>query len=344
MNLEKRIYGHLPCGQEVVAYVMKNDQGMSVELLNYGGLITQMVVPDQKGKRKNIVLGYNSLEGYLENNAYFGALVGRYANRIAAGNFTLEGKKYQLSTNHGTHHLHGGFIGYDKVIWDCETLNNPHSLSVKLAYLSPHLEEGFPGNVSLVVTYTLTEDNQFHIHYQAQTDRATPINLTQHSYFNLSGNPHQSILDHILEIQADLVLETNEELIPTGKFQAVENTPLDFRTPKTLGADIMQSDSSLKTKTIYDDCYIFTQRGKRLKQVARLVHPTSGRVLEVKTDTPGMQLYTPLQLASPFVDYGAVCLETQFFPDSPNQHHFPSTILHSGKFFSSETQYNFSVL
>lgn len=344
MNLEKRIYGQVPNGQDVVAYVMQNDQGMSVELLNYGGLITQIVVPDQKDKRQNIVLGYNSLSSYLENKPYFGALVGRYANRIATGNFNLKKKNYQISINHGRHHLHGGFVGYDKVMWDSETLNDPRSLAVKLSYLSPHLEEGFPGNLMLTVTYRLTDDNQFHIHYEAQTDQATPINLTQHSYFNLSGNPDQSILDHILEIQADLFLETNKELIPTGKLLSVQNTPLDFRIPKPLGEDIMRSDSFLKTMVGYDHCYAFAQKKGTLKQAARLVHPTSGRVLEVKTDTPGMQLYTPRQLAPPFVNYGGVCLETQFFPDSPNQSDFPSTILLPGKIFSSETQYNFSVL
>ncbi len=344
MTLAQRIYGQLPNGQEVEAYLLKNEQGMSVEFLNYGGIITRILVPDKEEKIQNIVLGHQSLAPYLADKAYLGALIGRFANRIGKGSFFLEGKKYQLSVNHGNHHLHGGFIGYDKVIWDCEPIKDSASIAVKLTYSSPHLEEGFPGNLKLSVTYRLTHNNQFHVSYEAQTDRATPVNLTQHTYFNLSGNVNETIFDHRLAIFADLYLETDKALIPTGKLLTVDNTAYDFRVPRDIWASIIRNNSAEEKIRGYDLCYALTPSKGDLQLAARLVHPNSGRVLEVKTNTPGIQFYTPSHLAAPFVNYGGLCLETQFFPDSPNQPNFPSTILMPGEIFLSETQFNFLVL
>lgn len=343
VKIQKKLFGTLEDGREVYLYTLANTNNMEVHITNYGGIVTAVRVPDKGGNIENVVLGFDSLEKYLGDDPYLGAIVGRYANRIADGTFTLDGKKYTLAKNNGDNHLHGGIKGFDSVLWDAEMMDDG---SLKLSYLSEDGEEGYPGNLDVTVTYSLTDDNGLHIEYKATTDQATPVNLTNHSYFNLSGNPEATILDHQLKINADQYTPVNDELIPTGEIQPVEGTPFDFTEFHRVGARIDQVEGG------YDHNYVLSQTASdSLFHAATLYSPESGREMKVLTIEPGIQFYSGNFLdgslkgpdGTPFVQHAALCLETQHFPNSPNEPDFPSTILRPGEKYHSVTVYQFSL-
>ena len=331
-------------GQEVLQYTLKNANGMEVKILNYGGTITDIITADKQGQMGNVVLSYDSLSGYRQNGQpYFGALVGRYANRIANAKFTLDGKEYKLAANDHGNTLHGGLKGFDKVIW---TATPAGDSSLQLVYNSKDGEEGYPGNLQATVVYTLTSGNALQIAYKATSDKPTPVNLTNHSYFNLSAGKDSTILDDELSLKASHYTPVNDKLIPTGKLEDVKGTPMDFTSPKKIGAEIA------KVKGGYDHNFVLDKNEGELEVVATLYDPTSGRFMEVSTTQPGIQFYTGNFLDGTLANthngqkYGknaALCLETQHFPDSPNQPSFPSVILKPGETFSQTTVYRFSV-
>ena len=330
--------------QPVKKYTITNDSGMQVSILNYGGTVTDIITPDKEGNKGNVVLGFDSLSGYLQKgNPYFGALIGRYGNRIANARFTLDGKTYHLAANNNGNSLHGGIKGFDKVIWNAEKSGDS---SLVLTYLSKDGEEGYPGNLNVKVVYTLTSNNGLKIDYTATTDKATPLNLTNHSYFNLSGGKDSTILNHEVMIDADKYTEVNDKLIPTGKLPDVKNTPMDFTTEKTVGKDIEQ------VKGGFDHNWVLNKKGNDIEKAATVYDPSSGRMMEVWTTQPGIQFYTGNFLDGSltntyngvkYIKHAALCLETQHFPDSPNQPSFPNTILKPGETFHQTTIYQFSV-
>jgi len=335
-------YGQVD-GKTVTQFTIQNANGMVLKLINYGGTVTDLLVPDKNGQTGNVVLGYDSLGGFLQNgNPYFGCLVGRYANRIANARFTLDGKTYTLAANNNGNSLHGGIKGFDKVIWDAEPLGDS---SVKLTYLSKDGEEGYPGNLQAEVIYTLTADNALKIEYTATTDKATPVNLTNHCYFNLSGGTDTTILDHELMLKADKYTAVNDKLIPTGENPAVSGTPMDFTTAKKVGRDIAQVPGG------YDHNWVLSKSGNDLELAATLYHAASGRFMEVYTTEPGVQFYSGNFLDGTlkgrdgrnYVKHAGLCLEAQHFPDSPNQPSFPNTILKPGEKYHQVTIYKFSV-
>jgi aldose 1-epimerase len=329
-------------GKEVIEYTLDNGNGVSVKILNYGGTITHLITPDKNGTAGDVVLGFDSLSGYLQaGNPYFGALIGRYGNRIANGKFTLDGKTYTLAQNNNGNSLHGGIKGFDKVVWTGSPLGDS---SLKLTYDSKDGEEGYPGNLHAEVVYTLTGNNELKLEYTATTDKATPINLTNHAYYNLSAGADSTILDHELMLKADKYTEVNDKLIPTGKNPDVKGTPMDFTTSKKIGADIGKVPGG------YDHNWVLN-KGAGLEEVAALYHAGSGRYMEVFTTEPGIQFYTGNFLDGTlkggkggkiYVKNAALCLETQHFPDSPNQASFPSTILKPGETYHQTTIYKFS--
>lgn len=331
-------------GKDVYQYTLKNKVGTTVKIINYGGTITDLIVADKKNSFDNVVLGFDSLAGYLQaGNPCFGCLVGRYANRIAKAAFTLNGKKYPLAANNNGNSLHGGLKGFDKVVWDAKPLTEKNALL--LQYKSKNGEEGYPGNLTVEVTYILTEDNALEIAYEAVTDADTPVNLTNHAYFNLSGGADETILDHVLELKADSYTLADETLIPTGAIVTVKDTPLDFRTAKKVGKDIAAVAPG------YDHNFVLPHPGN-LQTIGGLHHVASGRYMEVATTQPGVQLYTGNFLNGSLKNtyknrlynkYAGLCLETQHYPDSPNQPAFPSTILKPGETFKELTVYKFSV-
>ncbi len=344
MDIFKEEFGRLPDGTVIDLYTLNNSQGLRARIMTYGAIVVSLEVPDREGKVADITLGYDSLDGYLETTPYFGAVVGRYGNRIAKGRFTLDGMEYTLATNNGENHLHGGIKGFDKVVWTAEPVREDDAVGVKLSYLSPDGEEGYPGNLQSVVTYWITEANEFKVTYLAETDRVTPVNLTHHSYFNLAGQGTGDILGHELMLSADRYTPVDEGLIPTGELRAVASTPFDFTTPHTVGERIAQVEGG------YDHNFVLNKDGDELTLAARVAEPSSGRVMEIFTTEPGIQFY-----AGNFLDgsitgkvgkvyhkhYG-FCLETQHFPDSPNHAHFPSTILRPGEQYQSLTIHRFS--
>ncbi|MEN8769315.1 MAG: aldose epimerase family protein [Candidatus Arcticimaribacter sp.] len=342
-GITKDHFGTLKEQIDVYAYVLKNSNGLEVEVLNYGGIIRRLSLPNRDRQFENCVLGFDDLKDYEEKSPYFGAIVGRFGNRIAHGKFMLDGTEYSLAQNHGTHHLHGGEKGFDKAIWQVQEDITTEGVGLILTHISPHLEEGYPGTLSTQVTYRLTEQNILMVDYIAHTDRPTILNLTQHSYFNLSGNLQQDCLDHHLQIQADHFLAVDQNMIPTGEKTAVHKTPFDFTTVKNIGEAIIKPHKQLSIGKGFDHCYCFDVTQKEFKKVAALYHSQSGRKMEVYTSSPGMQLYTANHLEAPFVTNGAVCLETQGYPDSPNQTHFPSTILRPEESFKSSTHFQFSI-
>lgn len=327
-------WGNLADGRSVVKYRLTHANGLALEILNYGGIIQRLEVPDRLGNSTNIVLGYDGLNSYLEDQIYLGALIGRFANRIAKGAFTLNRQHYQLTKNLGSHHLHGGDAGFHQVLWQVTPEKTHNSVGLLLSHQSPHGAGGYPGNLNIQIRYRLSQDKRLEILYQASTDRKTAVNLTQHSYFHLGGNFQQNICRHQLQIDASSVLKTDLHGIPTGAFIPVENTPLDFRATNSL---------AIKSKTpfSYDHCYVLTTNETKLKRVAQLSDPLSGRKMTVWTDQPGMQLYIPQSLPKPFVPLGAICLETQNFPDAPNHSHFPSPWVSPEKPYQAETHYEF---
>lgn len=341
MKITKEIFGQLDT-TEVYLYTLSNHNGMKVRITNYGGIVTSVLVPDKEGKLADVVLGFDSLQPYLDGHPYFGSIVGRYGNRIAKGKFSIDGEEYTLATNNGPNHLHGGLRGFDKVIWDAETIENNDSAALILSYKSPDMEEGYPGNLNARVSYILNNDDELKIRYFATTDKATPVNLTHHSYFNLSGS-QQNALDHILMIDADKYVAVDETLIPTGDLEGLDNSPMDFRKPKAIGEHIDEVEGG------YDHTYVLNNRGELLK-VAEVYHPSTGRFMEVFTSEPGIQFYSGNFLDGSLTGKNGIvyhkhhgfCLETQHFPDSPNQPAFPNTILMPGEEYSYTTIYKFS--
>lgn len=348
VTLSKSTYGKTPEGNPVDKFILKNDNGMQVEVITYGGIITSWTAPDKNGKYENIVLGYDSLEQYIQKTPYFGAIIGRYGNRIANGKFSIDGKEYTLETNDGPNHLHGGVQGFDKVVWMASEIKNKNGAALKLTYLSKDDEGGYPGNLTSTVIYTLTNEDALEVSYEAVTDKKTIVNLTQHAYFNLSGDFSKDILDHELMLDADTYLPVEETLIPTGEIRSVENTPFDFRQPKTIGKDINQENEQLKRGKGYDHCWVLNHQGG-MRKVSSAYHPTTGRLLEISTDEPGMQFYCgnfldgtlPMPGGGTYAKRTGFCLETQHYPDSPNQDAFPSVLLAPGETYSSKTIFKF---
>ena len=330
--------------EAVTQYTLSNPAGMQVSIINYGGTITGILTPDKDKKMGDVVLGFDSLGGYLQKtNPYFGALIGRYGNRIAKGKFVLDHQTYQLPLNDHGNTLHGGLKGFDKVVWKATKLSGDSSL--QLTYSSKDGEQGFPGNLDVTVVYTLGSDNALSIAYTATTDKATPVNLTNHAYFNLSGGKEPTILAHEVTIHADNYTAVDSLLIPTGLLPEVKGTPMDFTVAKAIGKDIDL------VKGGYDHNWVLKRKGIELEQVASVYHPASGRLLEVFTTEPGLQFYTGNFLDSTlhgknnqvYVKHAALCLETQHFPDGPNQPLFPNTILKPGETYKQLTKYKFSV-
>jgi aldose 1-epimerase len=349
MSLQKETFGTLPDGRTADLYTLTNAKGMTVKITNYGGIVTHLLAPDRNGKIEDIVLGYDSLAGYLKETPYFGALVGRYGNRIAKGKFTLDGKTYTLATNNGPNHLHGGLVGFDKVLWTVADTTAPNVL--KLRYLSKDGEEGYPGNLSVEVTYTLTDENVLRIDYRAATDQPTVVNLTNHTYFNLTGNTRRDILDHELAIKAGRFVPVDKTLIPAGPLKPVQNTPFDFTTPHKIGERINADDEQIRFGGGYDHCWVFDQpaTGTQLATVAEAYEPTSGRTLQVRTTEPAVQFYSGNFLDGTITGKGGVmykhrygfCLETEHYPDSPNRPDFPSVVLRPGQEYRTSTEYVF---
>ena len=343
-------WGRLPDGREVTLFHIVSPSGMKMDVTNYGGIITLLTVPDRNGKFADIVLGFDSLESYLENTPYFGAIIGRYGNRIAEGRFSLDGENYELALNNGANHLHGGLVGFDKVLWDAEPFSDEENHGVIFKYESADGEEGYPGNLSVEVKYRLTPDSRVVFSYKATTDKATPVNLTQHTYFNLAGPASNSILGHELMITAAEFIPIDSNMIPTGELRAVDGTPFDFRTPVTIGERINAGGKQLEYGRGYDHNFVLPIVATSLNLVARVFEPSSGRIMTVITTEPGLQFYSGNFLDGTLVGKGGVvyehrsgfCLETQHFPDSPNQSAFPSTILRPGETYSSHTMYAFT--
>jgi len=347
---KKEVFGKTPDGKTVDLYTLTNSHGMEVRAMTYGGIIVSLRVPDKSGKVADVVLGFDTFDGYLDNKPYMGAIVGRYGNRIANAEFTLDGVKYTLAKNNGPNSLHGGVKGFDKVVWDGESLPNADGAGVAFTYLSKDGEEGFPGNLRVKVTYTLTEKNELIVDYHATTDKATPVNLTQHSYFNLSGEGNGDILKHEVRLNADKFTAVDDNLIPTGELRLVKGTPLDFDKSTAIGARINDNYQQLVIAKGYDHNFVINRKGDGLELAARVKDPASGRVLEVVTTQPGVQFYTGNFLDGTVTGkqghvykhrYG-FCLETQHYPDSPNHPEFPTSILRPGQTYESRTVFKFS--
>ncbi len=343
MDVTKEPFGSLPDGTAIELYTLTNAHGLKARLITYGAILVSLGVPDRTGAVGDITLGCDSIEGYLKPPPYFGAIVGRYGNRIAKGKFSIGGIEYTLATNDGANHLHGGVKGFDKVVWAAEPVKEADAVGVRFSYLSPDGEEGYPGNLKAVVTYLLTGADELKIAYEAETDKATPVNLTHHSYFNLAGQGNGTILGHEMMINADQFTPVDAGLIPTGELKNVQGTPMDFTSPSTIGSRIAEVPGG------YDHNYVL--RGGEAPVLAAVVYePTSGRVMEIRTTEPGVQFYSGNFLDGTIIgkggkvypQYAGFCLETQHFPDSPNHPNFPSTILEPGKKLVSLTVHRFS--
>ncbi len=343
-------FGSLPDGREATLYTLNSPAGMMMAVTDYGGIITSLTAPDRDGILEDIVLGYDNLNAYLEETPYFGAIIGRYGNRIAGGSFSLDGETYELAVNNGENHLHGGLKGFDKVLWDAEPFSDGEDRGIVFRYVSRDDEEGYPGNLTVEVTYRLTSDDRVVFTYEATTDAATPVNLTQHSYFNLAGPSSSSILDHQLTLSADSFTPIDVGLIPTGEIRSVAGTAFDFRTPVDIGARIDSGGEQLDFGLGYDHNFVLSDTTEGLRLAARVFEPESGRIMKVFTTEPGIQFYSGNFLdgslmgknGNPYEYRSGFCLETQHFPNSPNQPDFPSTILRPGETYSTQTVYAFS--
>ena len=352
MILKTHSFGQTSEGQAVSLYAMQNDHGHVVTITNYGGIMVSWLTPDRHGRLDDVLLGFESLEGFLGAHPCFGALIGRYANRIANGKFTLDGVEYALACNNGANHLHGGLKGFDKVVWDAKEITSADRIGVELRYLSRDGEEGYPGNLSVTVAYTFANDNAVTIDYAAATDRATVVNLTNHAYFNLLGvTSGRDVLRHELTMHADYFTPVDRNLIPTGELRSVKGTPLDFTSPTAIGARIQQDDEQLRLGGGYDHNFVVNRKGAGLALAARVHEPTTGRTLEVETTEPGVQLYTSNFLGSSMIrgkgnvfyeNRTGFCLEAQHFPDSPNHPSFPTTVLLPGETYRQTTIYRCS--
>jgi len=349
MSITNKAFGKLPCGAEVREYTMTNASGASVSILNYGGIVTRIMVPDSSGALGDVALGYDTIDGYIENPGYLGALIGRVGNRINRGKCVVAGQELTLAANANGHHLHGGNIGFDKKIWDAAIEKGAQEERLILSYVSPDGEENYPGTLTVKVTYTWTDENELKIHYEASTDRETLCNLTNHSYFNLDGEGAGTIEDHIMRIDADRFTVVDADCIPTGELRSVAGTPLDLRSGARLGDGmaLTQQDEQLRCGGGYDHNFALNGAGMRL--AAQVKSPKTGRVMDVFTDKPGIQLYVGNMLATAlpgkcgrtYAIHEGLCLETQFFPDSVNHPSFPSSVLKPGEKYDFTTIYAF---
>lgn len=345
MEIKKEEFGQTPAGRKVERYTLNNARGMIVKIITFGGIVTELWVPDRLGQSADVVLGFAELKDYLAGHPYFGALIGRYGNRIAKGKFVLNKKTYTLAGNNNGNHLHGGNIGFDKVIWEAAEVRTAEGIGVKLRYLSQDGEEGYPGDLQVSVIYLLTKANELKIDYRATTDKPTPVNLTHHSYFNLAGAGKGDILGHEAMIAANAYTVVDAFLIPTGEIKKVAGTPFDFRKPKKITAEIAQVDGG------YDHNFVLKRHRSGLTLAADFYEPLSGREMQVFTTEPGVQFYTGNFLDGTikgkgglvYLKHGGFCLEAQHFPDSPNHRAFPDTILKPGQIYRQQTVYRFSI-
>ena len=352
MSIQKQLFGRLPDGREVYRYTLQNEQLMTVGILDLGGIIQQIIVPDRNGLMSDVVCGFDSLAGYLLDTSSQGSMVGRFANRIANASFSLDGVEYAISKNRGKHHIHGGFSGFNRKLWDARVTDGDEP-SLQLHYISPDGEEGYPGALDVTVTYTLKASNTLSVRYRATTDKKTVVHLTNHSYFNLGGFGSGTILDHTLWMDADSYLVADADLIPTGEIALVENTPFDFRTPKTIGKDIGADHPQIKVMNGYDTCYRFVGGAQKEPLLRAVVcEPKSGREMRVLTTQPCAQLYTANGMNkahNPFkggvmqVPRTAFCIETGGMPDSVHHAHFVSPVLDVGEVYDHTTEFAFSV-
>jgi aldose 1-epimerase len=352
MNIQKQVFGKTSDGTPVDLYTLINKNGMEAKITNYGGIVVSLTAPDREGKFSDIVLGVNTLEEYIKGHPYFGCIVGRYGNRIAQGMFTLNGVKHTLAKNNGENHLHGGIKGFDKVVWTAKEIKgNNDGVGLQLTYVSKDGEEGYPGNLTSIVTYTLTNKNELKIDYSATTDKDTIVNLTHHSYFNLAGEGSGDILNHELMINADKFTPIDKTLIPLGELRNVKGTPMDFTKPTSIGARINNEDDQISFGLGYDHNWVINKEKKGLTLAATVYESTTGRLMEVHTTEPGIQFYSGNFLDGTIKGKSGkiyekrfgLCLETQHFPDSPNKPQFPSTVLKPGQKYTQTTIYRFKV-
>ena len=344
------IFGFLHNGTPIKSYTLRNKNGAEARIINYGGIVQSLKMPDKNGKFDDVVLGYDHLGGYETNSPYFGALIGRYGNRIAKGHFSINGENYTLAPCNAPNSLHGGVKGFDKVVWDAKPGKSDLGQTLQLNYISHDGEEGFPGTMTITAVYTLTEDNSLRVEFSATTDKDTIANLTHHSYFNLAGQGNGDILNHVVQINADKTTPVDATLIPTGELRDVTGTPFDFRTPTTVGARIAQTDEQLTFGKGYDHNWVINHTGSELSMDARVTEPTSGRVMEVWSTEPGMQFYSGNFLDGTITGKGehvynfrtGFCMEPQHFPDSPNHANFPSTLLKAGDTYHNTIVYKFT--
>jgi aldose 1-epimerase len=348
-NIKKESFGKTKEGQAATLYTLTNTNGVETRITDYGGIVVSLKVPDRSGKMDDIVLGFDNLDGYLKGHPFFGAIVGRYGNRIGKGRFTLNGVEYKLATNNGENHLHGGIKGFDKSVWKAKEVKSNNVVGLELTYLSKDGEEGYPGNLSVRVVYTLTDKNELKIDYFATTDKDTVVNLTNHSYFNLAGQGNGDILKHEVTINADNFTPVDSTLIPTGEIRSLKNTPFDFTQSTAIGKRVEQDDEQLKFGKGYDHNFVLNGKAGELRQAVKVVEPSTGRVMEVLTTEPGVQFYIGNFLDGSLTGkngkvyqrrYG-FCFETQHFPDSPNKPKFPSTVLKKGDTYRTTTIYRF---
>ncbi len=351
---ECKMFGKTADGKEVMLFTLKNANGMTMEIMSYGCIVTKLTAPDRDGKFADVVLGYNTLEEYIKATPYFGAIVGRYGNRIAHGKFTLDGKEYTLFCNNSPGDipcaLHGGKVGFDKVVWDAEPVSKPGVQGVKMHYVSKDGEEGYPGNLDVTITHSLTDKNEYRLDYELKSDKATPANVTHHGYFNLKGEGNGDILGHELLIKADKTTPVDKGLIPTGALKPVKGTPFDFTTAHTIGERVNADDEQMKFGGGYDHNWVLNSQDGSLASAVEVFEPTTGRAMEVLTTEPGVQFYCGNFLdgsnvgktGKPYKFRNGLCLETQHYPDSPNHPEFPSTIIQPGKTYKSTTIYRFS--
>ena len=349
VDVKQAGFGRTADGQDVDIYTLTNRKGAEARIITYGGAVVSLKVPDRRGRFDDVVLGFDRIADYERQTFYIGALIGRYGNRIARGRFTLNGVEYKLATNNGANHLHGGVRGFDKVVWTARPLQVRNGAALELTYLSKDGEEGYPGNLSVRVIYTLTDANELRIDYAATTDKDTIVNLTQHNYYNLAGAGRGDILNHLLMINAARFTPTDAGAIPTGELRSVRGTPFDFTHPTAIGARINADDEQLKFGNGYDHNFVLDGRMGVLRKAAEVYEPNTGRVLEVWTTEPGMQFYTgnyldgtPGKGGQAYPRRSAFCLETQHYPDSPNHPGFPSTVLRKGGRYRTTTIYKFS--
>ena len=348
--ITKSLFGTLSDGREVHLFTLKNTKGVEVGITNFGATVTSIIVPDKSGKMEDVVLGYDSLEGFVNDKSYLGVIVGRYGNRIGKGKFSIDGKNFQVTVNDGENHLHGGALGFHKVLWEAKAIESDSAPAVQLTYVSKDGEDGYPGTVTIKVTYTLTSGNELKMDYEGTTDKPTILNPTNHAYFNLTGNPTNTILEHQLQIDADSTTPVVKGLITTGEFASVTNTPFDFRTATAIGARINDNNEQLKLAGGYDHNWVLKNYDGKVRKVGELYEPKSGRLLIYYTDQPGLQFYSGNFLDGSIkgkkgISYQyrtGLCLEAQHYPDSPNKPQWPSVVLRPGETYKQTTVYKFS--